>query len=675
MLNIWDFIVQSSTVSLVAILVLLIKQMVNVHLSPRWQYGVWAILAVRIVLPVDVAKTFFGLPLSTFIELLRFKVETGMESVYSAISQPIDISSPLPFINQTPHSMTDWLFVIYLTGIFVVLMVYLFSYFKLRFILRKAKPIDMSTENQIKTVCEKYNLKPCKTVFVDGLDTAFVCGVIKPVLALPSNTKIDNKVILHELLHVKYKDALQSAVWCVFRIIHWCNPLMHIVFNRIANDMESLCDTRVLERLEGEERREYGVILLSMANEKFTGVLGTSNISNGGANIRRRIEAIVRFKKYPQGMAILSICIGILLALPTLAGNSFSYSYSSLRPMSELEFDYAMANARINRCETLAGALDTYAKSLIDENIVYLATVSPISTQTELKTQLVEAMQVDKYIPWYHYDDGVELEALDNESGYDILNLEEISENVYTAGLIFSVTRPMGEDGLPIPEIGMSSVVVYVKVFLEDGMWIVEETDRETFPKVNKQDMAYSEESGEYLKRHVGEGKSGTVTVNTSSVHSVNNHIYAESYTMFGGGSSFDRSLKPNAEFDYVRSFQTYSYVFEGTEEEYENIDVVKLEIQEIFDGEYGHDFFSETAIVSDDSPQNEYRDESGSSSDGEHYTQRVIGDDWDREIWGGGGGSAEMMENETLHMSSSFEARIYINDKLHEVLYLQEVE
>ena len=36
---------------------------------------------------------------------------------------------------------------------------------------------------------------------------------------------------------------------------------------------------------------------------------GTSSMANGGRNIRRRIEAIARFKKYPAGMALASVCV------------------------------------------------------------------------------------------------------------------------------------------------------------------------------------------------------------------------------------------------------------------------------------------------------------------------------------------------------------------------------
>ena len=69
-------------------------------------------------------------------------------------------------------------------------------------------------------------------------------------------------MLLHELLHLQYRDVLWGLVLCLARCVHWCNPLLWYCANQAGNDLEALCDQRVLERLEGEERREYGRILL-----------------------------------------------------------------------------------------------------------------------------------------------------------------------------------------------------------------------------------------------------------------------------------------------------------------------------------------------------------------------------------------------------------------------------
>ena len=98
--------------------------------------------------------------------------------------------------------------------------------------------------------------------------TPFVVGVVRPALVLPMDWALDEKVVLHELLHLKYRDVWAGWLTTALRCLHWCNPILWFVFDKTGNDRESLCDQRVLERLEGEDRRDYGRCLLAMADPR-----------------------------------------------------------------------------------------------------------------------------------------------------------------------------------------------------------------------------------------------------------------------------------------------------------------------------------------------------------------------------------------------------------------------
>jgi len=477
--NIWEFLLQTLTVSLAAAVLLIVKYLLADKLSPRWQYGVWGLLALRALIPAGMTRQVL-LPLPVWVDMWKTAAERGLGSAYAGPWDALDAKSVLPWPSGAPESVTDWLFVVYALGAAAYLLWKLAAYARLRLALRRGAPASEAVSARLAAVCEKYGLRGSRAVEVEGLPTAFVCGVIRPVLALPRGGA-DDKVLLHELLHLKYFDAAQGIFWCLIRALHWCDPFMHYVLDRVGNDLESLCDQRVLERLEGEERREYGGILLGMANAKYARAPGTSSISNGGKNISRRIAAIVRFKLYPRGMALASVCIAVVLATPLLLGTA-SADTGHMHPGPQRELDRSLAAARTTRCQTPAAALDTYAKGLIYDNGVFLAAASPFEKHGEL----YEGMRASRAEGWvaYHYESVPEQYAIDSGSGYLINNLV-CSEGVCEAELILTVNYVADlENGGWLKDADGDTLtglyVVPVRAWEAEG-WVVEERGERQF--------------------------------------------------------------------------------------------------------------------------------------------------------------------------------------------------
>lgn len=469
--NIWEFLYQTLNVSLVAALLLLVKWLLHDKLPPRWQYGVWVILALRVLLP---AATSRGLvpSLALWLETAKSAAEMRLASAYSGAFEVIGLESAFPWIDAAPVSVTDWLFVLYAAGVLATVLRYAAQYLRLRRLLRRGEPVCAATEAAIAAVAEEHGLRKCRAVAVPGLTSAFVCGVFRPVLAVPEGETPDRKILLHELLHLRYFDALQNALWSLMRALHWCNPFMQYVFDRIGNDMESLCDQRVLERLRGEERREYGGILLGMASESYARVPGTSSISNGAANIARRIEAIVRFKLYPRGMALVGVCSVIVLGGALLTGAQAGYRETG-------SVTQALAISRLERCTTLAGALDVYAHGLSDGNAMYLASASPMDRQEEyyelmtgggevaadIRAQLADVRRT--------YEPRVYNLRPDGEGGY-LATLElsgewvhETTANIYTRHVLIPVAISY-DNGWVVDRHGELTVTDKADIFHED---------------------------------------------------------------------------------------------------------------------------------------------------------------------------------------------------------------
>ena len=458
MYNIWGFLLQTMSVSIVLGIILLLKRIFEDKLSPKWQYGIWTLLAIRILIPVNLGKYIIP-QLALWIEVLKSGVEDGLASIYTSVYEPITLYHVVPVLSTAPQSVTDWLFALYFVGVILFLLKYFISYIRLRALLSHSIQTSQEIEEKMATVCTTYHLKGCKIVTVKGLTSAFICGVFRPVLVVPTESDIDEKVILHELLHLKYYDTIQNIIWCILRSLHWCNPLIFMAINCIENDMESMCDQRVLELLEGEERREYGHILLSMANQKYARIPGTTSISNGGKNISKRIAAIVRFKKYPQGMALVSVCIILTMFWPTIIGTAATYNELDYIYYADT-FDKSMPIARINRCSTVAGALDMYAKGLYELNGAYIATASPLENHEKIAEDLKT---------YGCYQPGEYIRELSELYDFYVYNLKQETSTEYSATICYwgSILEDMDYRDIYI--------LIPVKITKEYG-WIVEET-------------------------------------------------------------------------------------------------------------------------------------------------------------------------------------------------------
>jgi hypothetical protein len=101
-------------------------------------------------------------------------------------------------------------------------------------------------------------------------------------------------------------------------------------------------------------------------------------------------------------MALVSVCIGVVFLFPVIGGTSLAYNTEVLRPRNEREFEKGLAIARINRCLTLPGALDTYAKGLMHNNGIYIAIASPLEKQEELAEHMYG--RVDRLDQQFIYD-------------------------------------------------------------------------------------------------------------------------------------------------------------------------------------------------------------------------------------------------------------------------------
>ena len=630
MTDIWSFLLQTLTASGVAALLLAVKAMFRDKLSPRWQFAVWGVLAVVLLLPAGWGGRYVLLNWPLVIETAKSAL-TGEFGTLTRVAAPI----PLPPQSQ-PRSVGDWLFLVYLAGVVFLLARYAVSYVRLRLALNRGRP---ARAGRVKAVGSQFNLPVCPSVEVAGLSTAFICGVFRPVLALPAGVETDDKVILHELLHLKYRDAAWGLVIAFFRCIHWCNPLLWLCADRAGNDLESLCDQRVLERLEGEDRRDYGRILLSMADETYARAPGTSSAANGGKNIARRIQAIARFKLYPAGMGLVSVCVALVLAFPLILGARAETlkTWSTTNTM-------VMASARTTYCTTYAGAFDAYAKALLTGEISYRAMCAPLSEQNTL----AEAGKgYSRDVSWLWNQAGDVHSWPNTEEGYKIYNLSPTGDGAWE-GLLALALNYTPDDAVEWADWDGTVATRWLAIQKlraekEGDRWVV-------IPQEKLYAVQGDERGGGNLgvPARVYEGRYGdfTIRVQWQTTASVNSQV--KSSELFWSFSTFDTVPRPNAEFDQTYQNYLVCALYTGSPADRENYTKIRVEYAPVYDSSNGQE---NTKIA----------------SEGTRWGERDLKEYWgegfgDRIFLDGGGGGYEGPDVEAYQFPVAYGAELYLN-------------
>lgn len=650
MTDLWAFLLQTLTVSGVAVLLLAVKELFRDKLPPRWHFAVWGILLLPLLIPAGLGGRYvlFNWPL--VVEVLKSLVFGDYS--YTRVLFP----SPAP-VMKIPKTIAQWAYALYFAGVVVHLFKYALAYLRLRAILRRGWKPDEALMARIRAIADAQKVKIQTVVTVPGLPSAFVCGVFRPVLAIPADADIDDKVLLHELLHLKSRDTVWSIVICFFRCIHWCNPLLVFCANRAGNDLEARCDQRVLEILSGEERRDYGKILLSMANDRFARTPGATCVSNGGRNIRRRIEAIARFRLYPRGMELVSVCAVILLAVPMALGAEAT-EIIELNTPTPVAVSFASARATV--CTTPAGAFDAYGKAILCQNAVYRAMCAPADQQKELAESVVERYEKG-HVPYW--DTGM-ASWPHVQAGYYIYNLRQTGDDAFEGMLVFRLNyRP---DGLPT-EFGQM-VVAYqnLRVEKEGHRWVVIPLEEIQWKEVIREEISWAVRS---LPGVVYTGTASDIEVNVlvQTIHGIDNTVTEtdETNVFFEPATYYDSRPKPNADFSWVRYTHSLSCAHLGSQEQRDAIHHLGVSTAAMDNGGERPDLSAPLVTGSG----------GGGSNDGSSWSSRKLNPGWGPELDLDGGGGSSPADLAKLALPDAYAADLYINGQRAAELILKPQE
>ena len=332
-LTIWNM---SLTGSIIILFVLLAR--LCLRKSPKvFSYMLWAVVLFRLLCPVSVSSVFSVLnftkaaaPVSrTPVSTMDYSVvqipdvipaaenETETDRPVLAEPEAEELFVEIPVIPDdgmehmeepdavTPQApaepefdLVHYAVIIWIVGLGAMLIYNVFSFLRLFRQIGGAVPLRK----------ELY--------LADYIPTAFVLGVIKPRIYLPSYLTAEEQgyIIAHERCHIKRKDHVFRLLAYLALCLHWFNPLVWLAFVLSGKDMEMSCDEAVIRMYGPRIRAEYAQSLLRLATGHRSFAL--TPLAFGEGDTKERVINMSKWKKPKLWASIiaLAVCVAVLVA-------------------------------------------------------------------------------------------------------------------------------------------------------------------------------------------------------------------------------------------------------------------------------------------------------------------------------------------------------------------------
>ncbi|WP_419955105.1 BlaR1 family beta-lactam sensor/signal transducer [Neobacillus niacini] len=306
-------LVSTIVVSFLIFLILLIKRLLNNHMTVKAHYHIWYFLGIPLLasfLPWNYVR--LGEGTYYFKRFLFFHKDTvpKSERINGAVASQGSNSDLLHdftvSVNKsTPDFIYHTFFTVWIIGVVLLVGAAVYSSIQIHQLKKSAAAVHNQKLNELIETCKvmvgvKRNIRLRETSLITSPITF---GIFQPYIFIPSNTLEAfsltelKYVFLHELHHHKSKDLFVNYVMWIFRIIYWFNPFVWYALKRIRMDRELACDASVLNLLDESGYIEYGHTIIRFADKKYDRAIEQFAPGIGGTKkqIKQRIQCIASF--------------------------------------------------------------------------------------------------------------------------------------------------------------------------------------------------------------------------------------------------------------------------------------------------------------------------------------------------------------------------------------------
>ncbi len=457
---------------------LLAKRFLKDKISRQWQYYIWLIVILRLLLPFGPETSLMGnlhqearqaiiqadslpqppsrlaTPENAFADSDRernggtaldrteaaYRQEAGMESQQGEAAGRAGLSAGSRLVRDATLLLMRYCWMLWLVAALGRLLWKITAYQGfLRYVDAGSVPVsDIGMLDQLSITAKRAGIKrPVELCINPLVSSPLLIGYRHPRIVLP-DADIPREefryIALHELTHCRRQDMLYKWLVQVTVCVHWFNPLVHCMSREITKACEFSCDEALLAGAGKESAQEYGKTLLNaMASVgKCREHPGAVTLSENKQLLKERLGAIMSFKKPSRASRLLT---GIL-TLGVICGASFIGVYpvaaADATHSADQENILPLQSGDSQRMQTLTLKGTTYYLVYSEEQLRAIGTGEYGMDQNYMQQADIE-LSADEWVPIGTWD--TPFTGTFNGNGFEITGLTMTDPDAKIIGL------------------------------------------------------------------------------------------------------------------------------------------------------------------------------------------------------------------------------------------------
>ena len=332
----WFFITSLKAVIVIA-LIMMIRLVFGDRLPAKWQYALWFLLIIRLVLPFELPSplSLFNLTEQVTYESQQLSLPLVEPQNHDIVVEPQAVQSitiqsqAIPATRSTePASLSlgfmDILGLVWLTVTILLTLYALILNVRTWLNIQRQHPlIDSRLKRSFQRSCARLDIRRNIAVYViDNIQSPFWFGLLSPRIYFPKHliekmgdNDLDH-IFLHELAHFKRKDLVVAHLQTMLQVLHWFNPFIWYSFWKMRSDRETACDEMVLNTLGAEKSELYGKTIISVLRQASRGRLlpVTIALADSRENLTRRVNMIANFTQKSKWWVVFAVAAAFVIS-------------------------------------------------------------------------------------------------------------------------------------------------------------------------------------------------------------------------------------------------------------------------------------------------------------------------------------------------------------------------